>query len=696
VRVIFACSFVLATIVLIAYFGSWTGEDASPAGMDAIVVLATALPWAVAWLACAYGLGVPLRLLLARDADDAAPLQLALGIALLLLLIAALGRLGLLQLGGNLGAWALLLLGMGLCVEQLRRNRAKTHQSPTLAHPAPASSLPPSLILLLTAAPAIAVMLLATTSAPGWLWATEFGGYDALSYHLQLPKEWLAQGAITPLEHTVYSFLPGYVEGAFYHLMTLHGSAISAVYAAQMLHASLAVVAAWLVMRFVLRLVDSEYAPVASAVVLLGTPWVVVAGSLAYNEMAVMVMMAGGLLALREPALRAWQRGAIIGVLTAAACGAKLTAVGFVAVPLVVLLLMTVPLRAWRTAIIAGAVAGAITLSPYLIGNAASSGNPVFPFATSIFGTGHWTEEQAAIWYEGHRAAGAITDRASEAWNQLFRYGIGANPYENEPWIAQWSILPWLAIAAMMVMLATSRHRSWGLKLLLVVLIQFVFWVSFTHIKSRFMLPMVVPAAAAIGVCLGVCLERFFHRGGSTTDRRLASVANVSLAIALLIWSIIPVVIFARERDGAPAAHVALAPYLTGEALSPAERETIGRESLPALYLNYLLPPGSRVLFVGEAAPFYYTGEFTYQTTWDRGPLSHVMREDPDDPAAWIQYLRSLGYTHVLVNPVMLRVWERSRWNDPLLTLDRVMMLMESHAQLEHAWGHDERLYRLP
>jgi ABC-type glutathione transport system ATPase component len=82
----------------------------------------------------------------------------------------------------------------------------------------------------------------------------------------------------------------------------------------------------------------------------------------------------------------------------------------------------------------------------------------------------------------------------------------------------------------------------------------------------------------------------------------------------------------------------------------------LGESMFPAVYVNHLLPENSRVLFVGEAAPFYYRSDFTYNTTWDRGPLSSIMREHEGDPAAWIEALRSMQYTHVLVNPVMLDV----------------------------------------
>ena len=72
--------------------------------------------------------------------------------------------------------------------------------------------------------PALALLLVAASSPPGWLWDSEGRGYDALEYHLQLPQEWLRMGRLAPLEHNVYSFLPGYIEAAFYHLAVATGA----------------------------------------------------------------------------------------------------------------------------------------------------------------------------------------------------------------------------------------------------------------------------------------------------------------------------------------------------------------------------------------------------------------------------------------------------------------------------------------
>ncbi|MGH7292410.1 MAG: hypothetical protein ACREJT_14425, partial [Myxococcota bacterium] len=314
---------IVVTVALMLWMAGWTGDPSVHRGLDALLVLAGALPFVVAWLAAACGFGWTLRRLLIPSGSDGLFLQAALGIAALLLLDAALGRIGFLQWRGSLGAWVVLAIGWALLFGQIRKEgRGKPMQLVA----------PPWLAWL--AAPAIAVLLLAACSAPGWLWASEFGGYDALSYHLQLPKEWLARGRIVPLDHNVYSFLPGYVEAAYYHLAVLLGDGIDAVYACQLLHASFTLIAVAMLARFVHRIAPPRVAGLAgaiAAVVFLGTPWVIVVGSLAYNEMATLLMLAAGLLLLSQPERWSIGRGVVLGLFVGAACGAKLTALGFVA-----------------------------------------------------------------------------------------------------------------------------------------------------------------------------------------------------------------------------------------------------------------------------------------------------------------------------------------------------------------------------
>ncbi|MCH7848483.1 MAG: DUF2029 domain-containing protein, partial [Planctomycetes bacterium] len=218
-------------------------------------------------------------------------------------------------------------------------------------------------------------------------------------------KEWMALGRIEPLTHNVYSYLPGYVEAAYYHLAVLVGDPIQAVYACQLLHASMAVLTAVVVARLAGRMVDRSVArPVGAvtAVLLIGTPWVVVVGSLGYNEMAVTLLLAVALYILLARSPTTWQHGVILGLLTAAACGAKLTAAGFVVAPLMIVALFTIARRRWLGVILAAGVAGLFGLLPYLLRNWMYSGNPVFPFMTGMFGSAHWSQDQVGIWIAGH------------------------------------------------------------------------------------------------------------------------------------------------------------------------------------------------------------------------------------------------------------------------------------------------------
>src|SRR5690606_21975160 len=154
--------------------------------------------------------------------------------------------------------------------------------------------------------PAIAVMIVAACNPTGWLWPGEGNGYDALSYHLQLPHEWIARGSLAPLEHNIYSYLPSYIEAAFMHIGVMMGAPATppptggawgllaadgaGVISAQLLSAFSALVAAWITARFALRLLTGAPAWLAqacaglAAATVLATPWTVVTGALPYTE----------------------------------------------------------------------------------------------------------------------------------------------------------------------------------------------------------------------------------------------------------------------------------------------------------------------------------------------------------------------------------------------------------------------------
>ena len=416
-------------------------------------------------------------------------------------------------------------------------------------------------------------------------------------------------------------------------------------------------------------------------------------GSLGYNEMAVALMLASGLLIAFTAAESRWC-GALLGVVAAAACGAKLTAVGFVAAPLGVVLLATIPPRRWAGQILAAGAAGLVVLAPYFVRNLIGAGNPVFPFATALFGLAHWTPEQLNVWNAAHSASGGVGHRLAETWNQLLRYGLGTNPAPREPWAAQWLGLPWLAGLGVLGGLLAPKCRRVTLTLTAILLVQLLFWLPLAHLKSRFMAPAVVPASLSVVIGATAVAGRL--------NASMRPMTAFLLGVAALMWAGAPAYVYsnepytnrsrARTLPNAPSMRIGLARILAGDTLTPSEHRRIGTDHA-AIYLNHRLEPEATVLLAGEAAPLYYDPDrVTYQTTWDRGPLSAALRASGE---GWIEALRGEGFTHVLVDATMLEVWQRSEWNDPLITADRVLSALDRHATLKAAFPNGQRIYDL-
>lgn len=194
-----------------------------------------------------------------------------------------------------------------------------------------------------TMTPALATLLLAAVTTPGWLWSTEFGGYDALSYHLQLPREWLALGRVQTLSHNIYSAFPSFVECAYLHVMAMRGSAFAGALDAQILHGLFTLVTAAMIADLAMACHDrcgdtSHDLALArrirtivgwcAAALFLGLPWIIVTGSLAYDEMPMVLMLTAALWLIVSRTSDSSKRGIItaLAILCAAAMGAKLTA----------------------------------------------------------------------------------------------------------------------------------------------------------------------------------------------------------------------------------------------------------------------------------------------------------------------------------------------------------------------------------
>jgi hypothetical protein len=651
--------------------GIRAGSPAETLGRLVFVVqsLLVAGSMALAWLASAMGWGRLFRGLF-REATHPLILQFACGVATLLWLDHATGFAGLLAFRPV--AWGLAAIGLGLLVHQFGRT------SPAVSEWA---RVPWTALL---AVPPLAILATAASSAPGWLWDSEMFGFDTLEYHLELPAEWLAAGRLTSLHHNVYSCLPSYLEAAYLHLAAALGSVYAAggavLRAAQFLHAGLAVSVACMAGAFAARrLRGNAPGPTASLVgglvvaAVLSPPYVQVDGSLANNEMAMCALLLAGLVAVTETSMSPGAKGAVLGWISGAAAGAKPTAIFMVAVPLA-LLLAFFPGR--RRSFAAGAGLGSLALLPYWIRNAVGTGNPVFPFASRVFGLGPWSPEQLERWTAWHRFQGTLGDRISLAWT-----GGIAHPL--------WSIFFGCVLLAAVVAWAHRETRRLSCLLIFAILVQLVCWIALTHLLPRFLLPVLAPAGILIGLAVG------------QAARRRRSPAGRGIVLAAACLALVPMTIasmrnVAAQRGGDPARFIGSDAFDLRTGRYFVEHGDL-RDAAPIEYAtNYRLPEGSLVYFIGESRVLYAMGPKIYNTAWDRSALGDLMRSFPDAPALWARGLADRGVTHIRISMAELDRLERTdRISDPLVSLPVVERFLGEFGRPLARNGNVSALYEL-
>ncbi len=703
---------VFATLALVFALALVGRGDTNP--LDVFVAVADTLrlaAWpALAVLACAAGLGVLTRPLLRGTAGEVEPI---VGLSILLTASHALGWVGL-TAGPHRQLVALLLVGVGLCVYVADRVRA-ARMSP--APTPPGEILPPRWIALALRASfvlASAVIIVAALSPPGWLWSSEFGGYDSLSYHLQLPQEWLRQGRLAPLDHNVYSFLPSYLESVYLliaaligapsaptagsHAFGLAAGIAQGAIACQLLHASVAIWCARALTSLARRL-----APAASALtgpLFISLPWVIVVGSLAYNEMPMLLLTIGAISCSADADKAPMKHTAIGAWLVGIAAGVKPTALFFGA-PVVGLTLMAfAPKSRWPAMILVAMLVGTLSLLPWMIRNSMACGNPVFPELTSLFTSAHWTGEQVARYARSHHSDAPLAQRLL----------LTFLPDESDPAGArhrgllhpQWALFFPAALVAVTAALATIRNahstaKRWTIVLSLSLAAQFLAWLFFTHIQSRFLLPL-----APLAVLLIVVLANSLSARG---ERRRGLRAVVSLATLLSLghacWS---TYLFTREHAGHPNTALFIgAGAFTGESiraqlpnLPPSQREEILSQLSPEAFVNLTLPHDTRLWLLGDATPFYFGVDVIYNTTYDTSPMTAAADQSAGDVDAWARSLHAMSIEYVLVNFAELDRLRRSGFAAPAMTPENAEKLVSSWGTPVHAWPEQGRaLYKL-
>jgi hypothetical protein len=418
--------------------------------------------------------------------------------------------------------------------------------------------------------------------------------------------------------------------------------------ACQMLHATLMVTAACGLGRVATRAAGSTVAGAVTVSAALGTPWLLVTGSLPYSEAGVML---GAALMLASVASRGgWRAGTLLGLGAAVAVGAKASSAVLVVPGCLAAWLVLHRPRLDPRAGAAALLAAAVALAPWALRNAWHTGDPLFPLAGAS-SAGWWTAEQAARWQAAHGTELPWLERLHALWRQWPLFGIGPNPVPGEPWQPLWGALPWAGAAAMAILWRRAPDRPWALACLLATACTLAAWLGFTHLQSRFLVPVAAPLSIAIG--LSAC--RLAERGAAWQR---------GLLWCGLLWGLMAVWTCLRDFDGSLRlsgqvtlasgdVDLALLQGLEGEeAAAEVRAEPSVEVTLGSLF------PGQRTLAVGWSTPFWVRpgAPVRWTTVWDTNPLETAATQP--DPLAWLRD----RYDLVLVDWPMLERWQRSGW----------------------------------
>lgn len=596
------------------------------------------------------------------------------------LMLAGAGLLG-------LGNWNLLweaglqllnVLLRGLRVKVIGARKAPESSSVQARSSSGYNHLPALLIIL----PLLILTLITALEPPGGR------DFDGLSQHLAQAAHYARHNLVEPLWYDHHSQFPSNMQ-MLYTLALSFGS-VSAAKLFHWFHGVMALAAVALIAwRFMAR-----GATVWAAVVLTTTPMFIWLMGVAYVDLGV---AAFGLVALLI--LLHWHRDRLPAQLLLAAllagCAATvkmqgLTILGVLGLGALVMMLRSRPRSgsgdpsckrqetSWGTLAAAAAI-GLLICLPWYVKTALYTGNPVYPFAFSIFSGKHWTADQARG-YSRHQLEFGLGElppqdeleamprwqRAfvgpREPWKWLFApFGVTYMPWEYEVNLGK---LPNLLTSlgplylALLGALVLIRGRPRAVVVSMWLFLPLWVWWFVSMQLARYMLPSLVLTVPAAGYAAYVGL----HSGA--IGRQLFRAAMVlwsvtALAIALLVaLPAVPVVFGAQSRDEYLSRTLDVFP--------------------PSDYIRRNTPPDARVATYGEVRTFYFDRDAFWAETGHSDLIPYQQMEGPGD---LIKRYRELGITHVLINLMHLPGF----WDSPDKTMSLLRQAMDSNMLVQIA-----------
>jgi len=566
----------------------------------------------------------------------------------------ALGKVerGICTFGLGLSLWSLTVLGLGLAgwlfqplfigllvvsaaIESALQTwdwRGKRQESRADFEPAGGREL---LLFSLAVAPFITLAALAAMLPPF--------DFDVKEYHLGGPKEWFLDGRVHFLPHNVYTSFPALTEMLSLSAMVVRGDWYRGALVGQLVLWFFLPLTAATVFAIGRRLFGTT-AGLCGAAIYATTPWSYRIAVIAYAEGGLACFLALSFFAAVFAAERVRAGGSpscvvfLAGLFAGSAMACKYPGVVQVVIPIGVALLAVAfmqrraggvsPPSVWRVGLLFS-VGVLLAVGPWLAKNVIETGNPVYPLLWSVFDGTDWNAELDAKWKAAHSPAHYDpVSFVSETLNIAVR--------------SDWQSLLVFGLAPLAFLDVRRRQASIACVYLAYL---YAAWWLLTHRIDRFWVPLLPVACVMAGAGAAWAEDlprRFAGADVGNVLRKSWRFAAGSIAVMAIAFNLVFV---STPLSGNPA-------YF-GDLNSVAK--TVATPSLAVL--NDRLPPGSKVLLVGEAEIFDARFPLIYNTVFDQNLFEEWIASDGSDadrPLRSADQIRDTfrehGITHIFVN----------------------------------------------
>ncbi len=476
--------------------------------------------------------------------------------------------------------------------------------------------------------------------------------WDGLAEHLAMAKEWVKAGRIIPLWYEHHSQFPATLQMLYALALLLRGAI-----AAKLFHFSFGLIALGAVFVLTRRHISPQAAPWA-AVILAATPvfsWLMGAAYIDLPVVACVLLSAHFFLEWMSSGTV--RDAALSGLLAGAAMAFKMQGIPYFGLLLIFALYIAWRQRRqetqrWR-AIAIFAIVGLVVASPWYIKSWVITGNPVYPFAYSIFGGKQWSAQQAE-WYRHHQLEFGVGELPPQEvldalpwykrtfigpraplrlllapFNLTFSPVPFTDPVSPVAAIMFFSIGPLYLIFTPMQLAFSGRPVK--LKVLLVLFGLLWIWWLYSMQQSRYLLPTMALLTPAAAYGLHRCTQ---HKGllRGTTFAVVATWLVIVMLIKMTSLSIaLPVVAGTVSREQYLASSLAPYPVIS--------------------YINSHTPPEAKVISYGEVRLFYLERDYLWGDPVYHRMIIYDTMTGPEDLLA--AYSR-LGISYVLYQPVLL------------------------------------------